>query len=235
MLNASYIRKTFFIKYWNKTGTLFAYERYGRQYLISAKHIFSENFDVKRLYIRRNNEWEKIKVEVVGMPEQEAVDVIVFKTNKIINPSDSFLSPPPPIELGHSAETFFVGYPLGYSINGTKNNNGLPVGFIKKACVAGVIGESETRTLLLDGINNMGFSGGPVITYDINDPSNVGKQWVVGVISGYQTVKGTVYEGQQETNLYVNENTGLISCVPIDVAIRIIDANPIGLPFPSIY
>ena len=62
--------------------------------------------------------------------------------------------------------------------------------------------------MLLDGHNNPGFSGGPVITYS----EKMDKQFIVAIISGYinQPQSVNVTYGTVTNPLLINENSGII-------------------------
>jgi hypothetical protein len=95
---------------------------------------------------------------------------------------------------------------------------------------------------VLDGINNPGFSGGPVLYHTGPD------QVVLGVISGYRNDPGVVHSievpdlptaaqtpdnkapiptGTIKKNV-VDLNTGIIFAFMADVAVEAIKKNPIG-------
>jgi hypothetical protein len=98
--------------------------------------------------------------------------------------------------------------------------------------------------LVLDGINNLGFSGGPVL-YNTG-PSQV----VLGVISGYHVEPGEVHsievpdtstavkaQNDETPNPkktkkedVVDLNTGIVLAYMADVAVDAIRKNPIGRP-----
>jgi hypothetical protein len=111
--------------------------------------------------------------------------------------------------------------------------------FIKHCYISGII-RQPAAMLVLDGINNPGFSGGPVL-YNTG-PSQV----VLGVISGYHSEPGEVYsievpdlstavtapDGKKNTKKenVVDLNTGIVLAYSADVAVDAIRKNPIGSP-----
>ena len=82
----------------------------------------------------------------------------------------------------------------------------------------------DGRMLFLDGHNNPGFSGGPVV-FTVRG-NNVFR--VAAVVSGYRAIAEPVYENGLETGLTYNHNTGIIVTHGIDSAVEIAWANPIG-------
>jgi hypothetical protein len=62
-------------------------------------------------------------------------------------------------EIAPSQDAYFLGFPFGIGLNLAKPT--LP--FVKRATVSGIYHDGDgTKFLLLDAINNQGFSGGPV-------------------------------------------------------------------------
>ena len=85
----------------------------------------------------------------------------------------------------------------------------------------------KTKYMLLDGHNNPGFSGGPVIFSPYGQLQDVR---VAGVISGYKFAWDKVFIQDTETDLAVKYNTGIIIAYSIEYAVELIRANPIGAP-----
>jgi len=111
--------------------------------------------------------------------------------------------------LAYSQEVYFLGFPFVITMPSVTNvnnaNDGFPFPLVKKACVSALHTEEEPSLMLLDGINNKGFSGGPVCFYNIN----TNNLEICGVISGY-------YSDEKDNN------TGLIKAYRIDEARTII-------------
>jgi hypothetical protein len=141
----------------------------------------------------------------------------------------------------------FLGYPYG---------NGWPVTFDQgtltwlpyvKHCGVSALPQGDKRFWTLDGMNNAGFSGGPV-TY-LTGP----QQQVFAVISGYLTEpaevitshlppppvppqppaqrkqsQATTKKESAKSKQLVNVNSGFIIAFEIEYAIDAIHKNPIG-------
>ncbi len=79
----------------------------------------------------------------------------------------------------------------------------------------GIISASEwvddVHVLYLDGLNNPGFSGGPVVGYH----HATGAMHVFGVVSGYRTEQQPVYVGTHEIGT-AQANTGIVIATWID-------------------
>ena len=92
--------------------------------------------------------------------------------------------------------------------------------FVKKATMSLLDGE----VFYLDGHNNPGFSGGPVVY--IEPPSR--EYRVAAVVSAYRAEPQPIYAGSVEMPLTYRYNTGIIVTHAINAALRLIRSNPIG-------
>lgn len=105
--------------------------------------------------------------------------------------------------IAFGMEVFFYGFPLenmGTEVLGIK----FPL--VKKAIMSGWVKYNGVDVLLLDGHNNLGFSGGPVVAYDLTRK----KMCLIGVISGYfPEARDIKYKGDR---LSFSENSGITVC-----------------------
>ena len=93
-------------------------------------------------------------------------------------------------------------------------------------------GDSEGSSLWIDGHNNRGFSGGPVVFQPATAPSVEACRWrIAGVISGYVTapVEVRTIAGGKTAALAIS-NAGLLRAVPIETVRGLAKKNPIGFP-----
>ena len=72
-------------------------------------------------------------------------------------------------------------------------------------------GDKDQEFILLDGFNNPGFSGGPIVAPDMFSPfTNIRIQKLIGVVGGFVQVSSA--------------NTGIIIATPIEKALELIKA-----------
>jgi hypothetical protein len=77
---------------------------------------------------------------------------------------------------------------------------------------------------LLDGLNNPGFSGGPAISRDYNDPNRAFK--VGAIISGFRgEVTPVSVNGQNAAGASVTTNTGIIFAVTHERVLALVKAD----------
>jgi len=128
-------------------------------------------------------------------------------------------------------DIYFLGFPFGLGSDVGSINRQFPLPFIKKGVLSSIVKErSGANVFYLDGNNNPGFSGGPVVFA----PSNDRREYqVAAVISGYRLDPQPIYAGDQPTQLSARHNTGIVISYDIGHALMTISANPIGCPVGS--
>ena len=203
------------------TGTCFMITKDGKQYFVTAAHLFQsshksgdpvsirmvvqnqlQSFD-GRIYFHQNRNIDiavlKLSENIsqhTELPEEYAMHREffdhLFPGNGIS--TDSLIIPP-------AMEVFFFGFPLG---NLGTEIFGLKLPLTKKAVVSGWMIHKGIHLLLLDGHNNAGFSGGPVVGYDTASK----RMKIVSVISGY--VPEPISVKQRKETFSVNTNSGII-------------------------
>ena len=79
----------------------------------------------------------------------------------------------------------FVGFPFGWNISQNNFNNGYPIPFVKNATLSAIMFKNQITVAYLDGHNNKGFSGAPIVADHIppKDPKLGSK--IIGIVSGF--------------------------------------------------
>lgn len=203
-------------------GTCFGVDYENQRFIITAKHIFKRNLKndtTVNISIIVNNQIMNLKAKYY-INKDENIDIAVLKLSVILNsnPSINIVSGG---ALTLAQDVYFLGYPSigGINFSGLGVNN-FPIPLVKKAIISGWIDlnkKDSVAILLLDGHNNPGFSGGPVIYYD--NSNNM--LHVAGVISGYYFQENEII-GDKTKMLSFKENSGIISCIDIKGAVDII-------------
>ena len=220
MITANVIHRVFRIRCGTGTGTVFALDVDDKQYLVTAKHVLPGVPSPLKVDIFSNGNWTDLPVTLVGHAPAE-IDVSVLATDRQLTPSELPLEPTSAGAV-YGQEVFFLGYPYGIIGKYLFGPEGSPLPLVKRATLSLFCG----NVWLLDGHNNPGFSGGPVVfirpgTKDFK---------VAGVISGFQaTEEPVLLSGGQLTPFVYRYNTGIIVCHLIDNAVALIKANPIGV------
>ncbi len=122
-------------------------------------------------------------------------------------------------------EVFFLGFPYNLFADIGATNRDFPLPFVKRATLSSMSNDPNEDILFLDGHNNLGFSGGPVV---FKAPGAQDFR-VAGVVSGYRFEEEPIYSGDTPTQLAFRYNTGIIISYSIRHAVELIKANPIGV------
>lgn len=221
MVPANVLTRVFSIRTGPEQGTGFTIEVDGRQYLITARHLATALVSSHKLEVFHDSTWTELPFRVVTVAPTN-VDIAVLALNQQ-------LSGLLPIQLGIkdsflSQDVYFVGFPYRLSIPGQALNNGFPLPLVKHGVIASVAVGAKGEPFLIDGINNPGMSGGPVVI----SPGGSATPTIIGVVSAYQAAQEPVYKADRKTDLSVKANTGLLVAFSIDYALDAIAVNPIG-------
>jgi hypothetical protein len=224
MITVNVTNRIFRIKYKAAYGTCFTVDVEGKQYLVTAKHVVQgiSASDTVELYYSSN--WHTLAVTVVGEASGGA-DITVLAPGEQLSPVHLHLAPTSDgITFGQ--DVYFLGFPYNMFADMGELNRNFPVPFVKRGLVSSW-SEDEYGILrwFLDGHNNPGFSGGPIV-WTRSGENNYN---VAAVVSGYRYEDEPVYAGDEPTSLAYRYNTGIIIAYDIQHATELIQRNPIGL------
>lgn len=227
-VNSNVFTRTFAIKYEDKFGSGFTTEVDGKQYLITAKHIFPNNALIDFIEIYQDKKWKRVNVNPIICLDDSIYDVVAFAPNIQISKTL-------PLEISSdqimlSQEVFFLGFPYFMKTDAEAINLGFPIAFVKKAILSAMntIGK-DIDIFFLDGVNNPGFSGGPVVFWDYSKKAFK----VVGIVASYKYSLDTVYLQNsnreiEATDYRIKSNTGIVIAFGMNKIIEAIKNNPIG-------
>jgi hypothetical protein len=182
--------------------------------LVTAKHIVAHFPEARPSKIGIVTGLQSELVEIVShFCTSAGVDVAVLETPWKADPKGD-----PGLELTsdnviYGQDTYFLGFPYfdqQIKYPSLQLNNGFPLPLIKKATFSGSSGD----TFFLDGHNNPGFSGGPLV---LTVQSTL-KQVIWGVVSGYIS-----HFVATSTELVFEENSGIIVIYSIKHAVEIME------------
>ena len=217
MITSNVIHRVFRIRYGDSEGTGFTVEVAGKEYLVTAKHVVAALDGKETISIFSNGGWSHLEVILVGHSPEDA-DISVLAAARILTPQGL------PMEasnggLIYGQDVYFLGFPYGFTGRFIFQEGGYPLPFVKKAIVSLL----DHKIVLLDGHNNPGFSGGPVI---FTDRSNNFK--VAAVISGFRAVEEPVLIRGENSGFTYKYNTGIIVAHLVNGTMDLIQSNPIG-------
>lgn len=185
---------------------------------MTAKHVVAAFTSSIGLEVFGNGVWTSLPVTLVGHGRGD-IDVSVFAPDAPISP------PNLPVVassegLVYGQDVYFLGFPYGVLSPHILGDAGHPLPLVKKALLSSFAGD----VYLLDGHNNPGFSGGPVVFGRVGSTPNC----VGAIISGYRFAPEPVLIGDAETALTFRQNTGIIISYKIETALALIRSNPVG-------
>ena len=167
------------------TGTAFTIDVDGRQYIITAKHIVDgiPNEAESTIQIRRKSGLVPLKVRVFKCDDPTDIAVLVPPAQLTV----AFPLEPNAEGIAVGQDAYFVGFPYGEGVAyGT-----LPdvFGHVKRVTLSALVklpGHKADQLLELDGYNNPGFSGSPVVWVPVSKKnSGVLEYNVAAVISDF--------------------------------------------------
>jgi hypothetical protein len=219
MITSNVIQRTFHIKYGSGTGTCFTIDIDGKQYFVTAKHVVENLNDNDEVELYFKNNWVKAKTKLIGHSTKS--DVSVFAIEQYI---DGHPLPATIAGIVYGQDIYFLGFPYGIKSEVGALNREFPLPLVKKGILSAMFFDQPGKYFLIDGHNNPGFSGGPVV-YKVPNTNdfNVG-----GIISAYRYELESTFLNDNPTPIQIKTNTGIVIAYNIDNALELIQQNPNG-------
>lgn len=208
----------------NEYGTGFTVDYKSEVYLVTARHVVAGlHGDSPTIQFRRNGDWTDLHVKKVLYPSSDKVDIAVLDTGETTAQPFSITAMDDGGGFTMGQQVWFLGYPLGGL--GTKTPQAKSVmseaPFIKRGTMSAFDAtDPEATVLYIDGFNNPGFSGGPIVYWDFKERA----YRIAGVVQGYKNegAKALVNGQQIDTNILVN--SGILVAYNITHAMTAIKA-----------
>jgi S1-C subfamily serine protease len=220
------LSRVFQIRFNGSTGTAFVIDFEDQQYIITANHmVVGAGTQAKvDVFGGGDSEWHSFDFKILHGPSQCADVAVLIPVEKRVSTADPI---PYPYNYLIGQEAYFLGFPYGLYTSFAKQKQAVALvkhGYISASVSCAAIypnASQDEGLMLLDGLNNPGFSGGPVVAPDVSAPNHAFK--LVGVISGYKSENVQLnVNGQATANASVATNTGIILVVPIQRVVEII-------------
>ena len=146
-------------------------------------------------------------------PPSQDVDIAVFAT-------DEKVSQPYGITASEGGtmgqQVWFLGYPWG--IHSQWRNGEAP--FIKRGTMSAIDARNPDAVVLyIDGFNNPGFSGGPIVFWDFS----VHAYRILGVVKGYREDTAKVLLNGEHVDTQLLVNSGILVGYSIQHVIQAIE------------
>lgn len=225
IIGSSFTNRVFMIKYGEAIGTSFVIDVDNKQYFVTAKHVISKAKENDLIGIYSNGIFKDYTLHLIG--HHDIADISVFSIN-FRSPNITKRNIQCIGEPVYGQDMAFLGFPFAMTQDEVAKivNNGYPLPFLKRATMSAIMQEGDEKIFMLDGINNPGFSGGPVIYYNIKLKENC----IGAVISGYKQQHDEIVDskGKVISGVASLGNAGLIRSWSIKYAIDLINQNPTG-------
>jgi hypothetical protein len=205
-------------------GTAFAVDHDGKIYLVTARHMVASlplPPDKKALiHVWHDNKWVDLKPVKILFPTSVEVDIAVLETEQKV--SKAYEIQP---SSGTEAATFgqqiwFLGYPT--TLGGPALFK-LPFAFIKRGILSGIDHSPDATLYYMDGFNNPGFSGGPILYWDFSSHA----YRILGVVCAYkpEVANGKSVVNGQVMDTQVLVNAGIFIGYSIRHAMQAIESD----------
>jgi hypothetical protein len=197
------------------TGSSFTIEVDGRQYLITARHLLEGFGSEGEVDLWMEGRWSRVRVRAI-YPAKETVDIAALDPGRPL--TVTFPLEPSAGGLTLGQQVYFLGYPYGLGTAGSVAP--APPGFgevpfLKSGIISAMDDrDPEANLFYLDGHNNPGFSGGPIVFWH----SESGRFRVAGVVRGYRNEALPVLKKKNlddprapaHNDLYTRANSGIV-------------------------
>jgi S1-C subfamily serine protease len=206
-------------------GSAITLDYKGKLYLVTARHVVEGiPRNDANIEVRRSDKWEDYHTIKTLYPSSADADIAVFETDETAAQPFGIapvgLSTTAGVSLGQ--QVWFIGYPFGMSSVPAKGSTIAELPFLKRGTMSALdTSNSEAVVYYIDGFNNPGFSGGPVVYWEFATHAYK----VLAVVKGYRndTAKILINGNQVETNILVN--SGILVSYGIQHAIDAIEKN----------
>ena len=176
-------KRVFAIKCGGSTGSSVVLDVDGKQYLCTAKHVVAEHVEAEHVEAEHvegseprppvkvflEKDWSDVNLQLVGCGTHNT-DICVFAPGirLVDDPYDVFATSQ---DITYGQEVFFLGFPFWLSQISNAVIGRYQVPIVKRGIVSGMLGgKNEVKRLIIDGLNNPGFSGGPLVYVPLENP-----------------------------------------------------------------
>lgn len=217
LVDQAILDRTMRIQYAQGVGSAFYFEINGVKLIVTAAHLVSGIADGDSIGIRFKTGWVYKKMIRVLPGDPHDICVLMPETQWGEGMPESKLQG----GLALGQEVAYCGFPLGLEMEGLEGALGWPKGYVKTGTFSGLLQhKAGYNDFLFDTINNVGFSGGPVVAV-VN-----GERRIVATVSGYQfDAPLPIFRKDPNGSLsevpeyYVRPNSGFMRAVPIEFTV----------------
>jgi hypothetical protein len=211
------------------TCSAFTIEVDTKQYLVTARHCTKGVTNAKQIDVRLGDVWQPLEGQII-LPTNPDVDIAAIPLPRARTITYEFEPTSSGMTVGQPV--YFLGYPSGLSTkrNSAGTRDSFDVAFVKAGILSAVDSRNHDAVVIyVDGLNNPGFSGGPIVFR----PKPDAPFRVAGVVSGYKGEGTPVLKRKDLTDssapafkeLYVRANAGIVFGYDIVHIVKAITAS----------
>lgn len=210
--------QVFRIRIGQEFGTAFTIDVDSQQYLVTVDHLVPTGCAECSLDIWLDNAWISLTGRAIRPRSRDVAAVAISLTERLSPESTAWSTVD---ELDLAQQVYFIGFPFGLR---TAENTGAQISEIPfvKAGILSAIDSRNPRAVILyvDGHNNPGFSGGPVVFF----PQGEAMPRIAGVLIGYRWDALPVVKREELRDpgaesykgLYTRGNSGIVVAFSIE-------------------
>ena len=226
------LTQVFRVRIGQEFGTAFTIDVDSQQYLVTVDHLLPEGCPECTLEIWLDNAWQSLTGRAIR-PKSSDLAAVAIALKKELSTASTPWSAIDEIELAQ--QVYFIGFPFGLRTAETAGAQISEIAFVKTGILSAIDSRNPKAVILyVDGHNNPGFSGGPVVFY----PPGASEPRIAGVLIGYRwdalpvVKREDLRDPSAETfkDLYARGNSGIVVAFSIEhlvEAIRESTANPL--------
>lgn len=227
-VTANVLLRVFPVRIGDRVGTGFTIDIDRRQYLVTAKHLLEG--ELPSFVEVRIDEWISIPATLVGMGKEKE-DVMVLATDRRLSEDFPVVQGIAGMALGQSVR--FLGYFPGVHTSPLPGYKTRSSPLVMGGVVSGLHFDHDVgvgASIWIDGHNNRGFSGGPVVFQPMTANTLEECRWrIAGVITGFVEAPVEVETATGvDTGTVAMGNAGLLHAAPIRIVRDLIEKNPMG-------
>jgi len=218
------LTQVFRIRIGQEFGTAFTIDVDSQQYLVTVDHLIPTGCAECSLDVWLDNAWISLTGRAIR-PRSNEVAAVAIALSERLSPESTAWSKVDELEIAQ--QMYFIGFPFGLRTAGTTGAQISEIPFVKTGILSAVDSRNPRAVVLyVDGHNNPGFSGGPVVFY----PQGEAEPRIAGVLIGYRwdALPVVKREDLRDPNaesfkdLYTRGNSGIVVAFSIEHLIEAI-------------
>ncbi|MEO1964710.1 S1C family serine protease [Hyphomonas sp.] len=206
VLTGNFLSAVLKLRYRDSVGTAVRISIGESYFLLTANHLVSTLEAGDRIGLRRNDDWHLFKVTELARDLTTDLCVMSLALNLMGGLSIEQLIGS---TLIPGQRVLACGFPLGFEQSYGMDDQDIPMPLVKAGVFSGIVRRDGRQERFFDLHNNVGFSGGPIYYWDLQDHAVK----VAGIVSGYKYdapnyVRERINGKETVTDRWTRDNSG---------------------------